>query len=289
MRQAHLYIAVSGVTSWHDSRPRPKRCLAIDTDPVYTQATMLHSQETADDWRSFDRVASFGTRIGTDGCDVPKAGLDWHPTRQPVVLDVWPHEPPPAGAPMTTLGRWEHDDGRHVEINGKRLKSSKAAGWQIIRDVAGQPDLPPVELAMDKMPTEERRAFERRGWSISDPIDASRSLDAFETFLSRSLGELTPAKEIYAATNCGWFSDRAACYLASGRPIVTQDTGFARGPLALPTGDGLLTWTTADEAAAALRSVAADPDRHHRAARALVDQHLAHDRVLPKLVDFAMS
>ena len=288
LKNADLFVAVSGVTPLDPDRPRPRRTLAIDTDPVYTQVRMTGDADFAGYWRDFDRLASFGTLIGTDGCDVPDCGLTWHPTRQPVVSDQWQLGDVPADGPMTTLGRWEHDGGRHLEFGEKALKSSKEPGWQATRELPGRVDVP-MRMAMDHVPKIEQSQFAAAGWAFDDAPAASTSLAKFGEFVGKSLGEFTPAKAMYAEVHSGWFGDRSACYLAAGRPVVTQQTGFDRGPLALPTGEGLFAWNTVEDAAAAINSVAADPARHSAAARRVARQHFEFDRVLPDLIDHAMS
>ncbi len=286
---ADLYVAVSGVTPRDDDRPAPRRTLGIDTDPVYTQLRMRSDADFDGYWRRFDRLASFGTRLGTAGCDVPTNGLAWHPTRQPVVLDRWPVTPPPPGAAWTTLGRWEHDTDRHVAFAGRKLLSSKAPGWAIAKDVPRSPGVGSMRLAMATMPDDAQAAYAEAGWGFDDSHRVSLGLDAYGDFIRGSRGEFTPCKQIYSDLASGWFSDRAACYLASGRPVVTQASGFASGPLALPTGEGLFEWTTTDEAIAALRATASDFGAHAAAARRVAEEHLDARRVLGDLVDFAIS
>lgn len=284
LRAADLYVSVSGVTPWHESRPWPRRSLGIDTDPVYTQAKMQVDGEFDAYWRGFDRLATFGVNVTGEGDGgVPTHGLHWEPTRQPVVLDQWPVEEPPGDAPWTTVGQWDHADHRHVDLSGRRLLSSKAPGWELLRSVKTRQ---PRHPAMSKVPGEVRTAYDKAGWSFTDPTAASLSLDAYARFLRASYGEMTPAKEIYAATNCGWFSDRSACFLASGRPVITQDTGFQSW---LPTGEGLFAFRTAAEAEAAAAEVEQNPARHRRAARRLAEEAFDHERVLTRLLDFATA
>lgn len=290
LEQADLCIAVSGVTPFDDDRPQPVRTLGIDTDPVYTQLRMLREPIFADYWKRFDRLASFGTLLGTTDCHVPTHGLRWHPTRQPVVLDQWQvtPPPPPAKGPMTTIGRWEHDSDRHVEFEGQSFRSSKRPGWMAVQELPMRVNVP-MRLAMASVPNDERQRFEASGWAFDDPEAVSRDLSAYGEFIANSLGEFTPAKQIYADLPSGWFSDRAACYLAAGRPVVTQATGFERGPLALPVGEGLLTWSTLDEATMAVRAVGEAPAHHAAAARAIAETHLASDTILPELIDLALA
>ena len=278
IKAADLYVAVSGVTPWPADRPRPRRTLGVDTDPVYTQAKLEWSAESAAYWDDFDALASFGTRLGGR----------WFPTRQPIVLDRWPVIDPPSDAAFTTIGQWGHSDDRHVDWQGRRLLSSKAAGWRMIRDLPRRTGTA-MTMAMSHVPDKDRAAFESAGWRVTEPAAHSLDLAAYGRFVAGSLGEVTPAKEIYSGSACGWFSDRSACYLAAGRPVVAQDTGFDHGPLALPAGEGLFAWRDAEDAAAAVREVVGDWRRHSRAARSLASGHFAHDRVLPDLLEHVMS
>ena len=287
--RADLYIAVSGVTPWDDERPPPQRTLGIDTDPVFTQGRMTHDAAFADYWRRFDLLTSFGTRLGQPDCDVPTHGLHWEPTRQPVVLDQWPLTPLKPGAAWNTLGRWEHEDSRHVEVAGRKLLSSKRPGWEKVAALPARVPGPRLRMAMSQIDGEERDRYAGSGWSFDDPTAISLSLDTYGQFIRDSLGEFTPCKQIYSDLPSGWFSDRAACFLASGRPVVTQSSGFEAGPLALPTGEGLFSWRDASEAANGLRAVSQDVSRHSAAARAIAKTHLDHRVTLAPLLGFAMS
>ncbi len=131
-------------------------------------------------------------------------------------------------------------------------------------------------------PSEEvRRAVEGDGWKLTDPGPISADIDAYRQFIAASRGEFTVAKDIYVRTHSGWFSDRAVCYLASARPVVTMRTGFDR---LYPTGDGLFDFATHDEALAAIDAIAADYRRHSRAARDVEREYFAGDRVVGELM-----
>ncbi|MEM6314864.1 MAG: hypothetical protein AAF743_12295 [Planctomycetota bacterium] len=285
LRSADLYIAVSGVTPWHDSRPRSRRTLGIDTDPVYTQGKMPRDAEFNAYWRDFDKHATFGMHLGRPDCLVPTHGLDWFPTRQPIVLDQWPVTPVPVNGGFTTVGQWDHDPDRHVEVAGERLLSSKAPGWHLLRELPERAT-GTFAPAMSKMPGDVRADFEAAGWSFGDPTPASLSLDAYGRFIQSSVAELTPAKQIYAGSNCGWFSDRSACYLAAGRAVVTQSTGFEAH---LPTGSGLFAFDDLDAAAAAVSEITRDPVAHAKSARQIAETHFDARSLLHALFDHALA
>jgi hypothetical protein len=122
------------------------------------------------------------------------------------------------------------------------------------------------------------------GWRVTDSVAVSRTPEAYRSYIEQSRGEFSVAKNVYVATRSGWFSCRSTCYLAAGRPVVVQDTGFASW---LPTGDGVLSFSSLDEAAAALARVEADIDHHRRAAREAAETWFDADTVLAELVDEA--
>ena len=125
-----------------------------------------------------------------------------------------------------------------------------------------------------------------KGWSVVDPNATCSDMDSYRDYIRSSKAEWSPAKNGYVVGQPGWFSDRSACYLAAGRPVVAQDTGFTS---VLPNGEGLLTFRTLDEAAEHIRAVGADYDRHCRAARAIAEEYFDSDRVLSRLVEEATA
>jgi hypothetical protein len=284
LARADLLVCVSGVTPLRRDRPRPKRTLAIDTDPVYTQLRMSHDAHFAAYWRSFDHIATFGRLIGTAECPLPTHGLQWIATSQPVSLAHWPAIEPRAATRFTTIGKWEHGTDRAVTFDGARLLSSKAPEWM---KVVGLParTRAPLTLAMESMHGPVRAEFESSGWQLADAEAATSTTESYRAFVAESAGEFTVAKQIYAAVPSGWFSDRSACYLATGRPVVTQSTGFERW---LPVGEGLLPFADVAKAAQALDAIVADPARHARAARSIAERHFDSRAVLTELLDAVM-
>jgi hypothetical protein len=283
LQRADLLLCVSGVTPMRVDRPRPRRTAVIDTDPVFTQLRMGHDAGLMDYYRAFDAHATFGTEIGQPHCELPTHGFNWIPTRQPIALPHWPVVPTPSRR-FSTIGKWEHSAERHVEFNGRRFLSSKGPEWMKMLDLPSRTTWD-MTLGMQSMPADVLRQFESHGWRWTDAEAATLSCQSFGDFIRDSAGEFTVAKEIYTGLPSGWFSDRSSAYLASGRPVVTQASGFDRW---LPTGDGLFSFRSLHEAAAALNTIAADYDHHSRAARRVAEQNLDASVVLPALIERVM-
>lgn len=281
LKRADVMICVSGVTPINPEWPRVKRMCVIDTDPVFTQLRMNHDAGHLDYFRQFDVAATFGKLIGTAASPLPTHGFDWVPTSQPIALDHWPEAPPPATRVFSTLGKWEHTNERHIEFNGQKYLSSKGTEWMKLLDLPSRTNAQ-LEMGMAMLPGETRALFEQHGWHFVDAINATRSAASYYDFITAKAGELTVAKQIYAALPSGWFSDRSACFLASGRPVITQASGFESW---LPTGEGLFSFGTIDEAAAALEAIERDPICHASAARHIAEQHFDAKQVLRELLE----
>lgn len=285
LREADLFIAVSGVTpiDWYDL---PKRTLVIDTDPVFTQLKMSEGDWLTSYYRRFTHVATFGRLIGTNDSPLPTHGFDWIPTNQPIALKHWPSSDAPADGLLTTVGKWEHTRDRIVDFAGRTFASDKSGEYEKIVDLPKRVGRA-IEMRMVALDGASRERFERGGWTFGDPVAATISCRAYQGWIRNSLGEFTVAKSIYSGIKSGWFSDRSACFLASGRPVVTQSSGFEKWIRA--DGEGLLSFSTPDEAQDAVRSVLRDSTAHGHAARRIAERHFDSRIVLSELIGRAMS
>jgi hypothetical protein len=278
-RDADLLINVSGMLTDHDLIGSIPRRAYLDLDPAFVQ--LWHAVDGID--MRFDAHTHFvtvGLAVGSQTCDVPTCGLTWIPTCQPVVLDEWPVVSGAADPHWTTVGHWRgYGSVQHRGIQ----YGQKAHSFRQLIDLPNRTPAP-ITVAMsihaDEAP--DLAALARHGWRLADPATRANTPDAYRAFIQGSRGEIGVAKSGYVLSRCGWFSDRSVCYLASGRPVVAQDTGFSRY---LPTGLGLLPFTTTAEAADALASVEADYASHSRGARALAHDCFRHDQVLGRLLD----
>ena len=278
-RGCDLLINVSGMLTDVRLLDIIPRRVYLDLDPAFNQ--LWHAAEGVD--VRFDGHTHFvtvGLAIGAPGCEVPTCGLTWLPTLQPVVLSEWPMTPGDPDAAWTTVGNWRGYGSIRQQgvLYGQKAHS--------LRRLIGLPrgTGARIRLALDIHPGElkDLEALGAHGWELDDPIRSARTPRAYREFIQRSKGELGIAKSGYVEAQCGWFSDRSVCYLASGRPVVAQDTAFGRF---LPTGDGLFAFGTVEEATAAIDTVEADYGTHCRRAREIAEEYFRAERVLGRLLD----
>jgi hypothetical protein len=227
---------------------------------------------------------TYAEHIGSPGCRVPLAELEWCTTRYPVVLRCWDPAPlPVCTRRYTTVMNWAATDP--IEFDGESW-GQKDRSMEMVEDLPAQvPDLH-FSLAIGRstgppIPRERLREF---GWDVVDSSDAVDTWEAYGNFVRASAGEFSVAKETYVKARTGWFSGRSACYLASGRPVVAQDTAWTDH---LPSGAGLFGFTGRDEAIAALRAIERDPNRHSTAARAVAEEFFDSRTVLTAMMSEA--
>lgn len=283
LASADLLLDVSGSLGDPVEYRRIPRLAYIDTDPVFTQIGIAGGRpglrERAE---AHDIHFSFGERLTAAELST---GHDWRPTRQPVVLDEW-HPSAPRRDAFTTVMNWK-------ARSRPAMHEGRSYG-QKDEELARFLELPalvaPIVLELAANAGRGRQApldvLRSRGWQLVDPEAVCLDLDSYRRYIESSAAEWSVAKNGYVRGQPGWFSERSACYLAAGRPVVTQDTGFSA---LLPAGEGLLPFTTLDEAAAAIREVSGAHRRHATAARAIAEEYFDSDKVLARLVEDAFA
>ena len=276
--QADLLLNVMGYLVDPDVLARARRRGFLDIDPGCGQ--MWQALGLCDLFSGHDVFVTVGARLGQSDCRVPTCGLTWIPTLPPVVLDHWT-QATERGASFTSIGRWR-GPWAPVEYNGQRY-GLRAHEFRRFAAVPRESGLD-FEIALDIDPADHNDASRLvdGGWRLSDPRAVSSTPHDYRRYVQSSLAEFGVAKGMYVQARTGWVSDRTACYLASGRPAIVQDTGLGG---VLETGAGLLTFSTPEEAISAAHTVHDDWNRHARAARALAEDHLDSDRVLGRLLD----
>lgn len=278
---ADLLLNVSGVNRLRPWMTRIPVRVLVDTDPVFTQIRHLGDSEARDEALRHNAFFTFGENLGGARAAIPDDGLPWQPTRQPIAMQEWPCTPGSAGGKFTTVMQWDSYPAR--EFRGRRfgMKSDSFGAFLELPARVG----PVFELAIGS-PTAPRELLTKKGWGLADPLEVARDPWSYQRFIRSSKGEFSVAKHGYVAGQSGWFSERSAAYLASGRPVLAQDTGFSAW---LPCGEGVLAFDTLDEAAAGIEEIDARYARHCEAARALAEEYFAARTVLPRLVDSAFA
>jgi hypothetical protein len=258
--------------------PVPARVF-LDLDPGFNQ--LWHAVEGIDmGFDLHDRFATVGLALGQPTCPVPTCDREWVTTLPPVHLPHWERAERIVTDAFTTVGNWRGYGS--VSWNGVEY-GQKAHSFRRLFELPGRTSEPIVAaLAVHPDEIPDRTALDRHGWKLVDPRRVAGTPADYRTFVRGSRGELGVAKSGYVESRCGWFSDRSACYLASGRPVIAQETGFSDF---LPTGAGLLSFSTVDDAAAALEQVAGEYEAHSAAARALAEEAFGSDVVLTRLLD----
>jgi len=297
LRSADLLINVSGSVWRPWEYDEVERRAYIDTDPVFTQVNLARGDaELGAKVSAHDVHFSFGERLER----VPETPFRWYPTRQPIVLSEWA----PAAERrdvFTTVMNWtsyvpstyegetyglkDVEFARFVTLPRRVTPSLEVAlpllehpEWQVTESTRG-----------NETPGSEENAtvhdfLSSAGWHVVDSTSSCAGFRQYRDYISSSKAEWTVAKNAYVRAQAGWFSERSACYLASGRPVVTQDTGLTG---ILPGGEGLVFFTTLDEAVAGVESVESEYSRHAGAARDLAAEYFRAETVLDRLIDDA--
>jgi hypothetical protein len=274
-READVLIALpTSIWSWRPEYDAIPLRVLLDVDPGFTQLRAAAGDELIGAAIAHcNRFCTYGPRI--DNTSLPDLGKRWIATRPPIVLDEWPAcYGAGAAAPFTTVMQWSSDPS--PEYQGQVLGQKDIEFERII-------DLPvrtsqPLEVALSGGPAERLEGW---GWQVVPGWDVSRDPDAYRRYVQNARAELSVAKNGYVTTGCGWISDRTICFLASARPALVQETGLSRW---LPTGEGLITFRTAEEALAGIERINAEYERHQRAARMLAETYFDSDEVLARFL-----
>lgn len=278
-RDCDMLLNVSGKLRYPDLLDRMQTRAYLDLDPAFAQ--LWHEAEGVDmHLDAHTHFVSVADAIGRSDCPIPTCGRDWLPTLPPVVLDQWPVATRVEHRSATTIGHWRS----YGPILYKGVQYGQKA--HSLRPLIDLPRRTPTRfalaLAIDPDETRDLAALQENGWTLLDPATVASTPDRYLRFVQGSWAEFGVAKSGYVVAGSGWFSDRSACYLASGRPVIAHDTGFGRR---LPTGTGLFAFSTADDVVAAFAELERDYDRHRGAARALAVEYLDSDRVLTSLLE----
>lgn len=274
-RSADVFLDLGTHGAWLEEATHAGTRVLVDGEPGYTQIRMENNG--AHNGRcDYDHYFSNGVNIGTAHSEAPTAGKSWRSVFNPVVTGLFAVAPPADRARYSTVMNWQsHAPCEYRGMTYGQKDIEFARFMDLPRHVAAG-----MELAVSgiDVPTAEIAAA---GWQVRDAQEVTISYEAYLAYIRSCRGEFSVCKHIFVALATGWFSDRSAAYLASGRPVVLQDTGFSRH---LPVGEGLFAVRDTDEAAAALAEIEVDYERHSRKAREIACEHLEAGIVLRKFL-----
>jgi hypothetical protein len=271
-REAALIINLNGGTDPLPEHEETGRLVFLETDPGWFELGIAAGDQKlmriAGAHRAF---CTYGLNLGNPDCTLPvPAGVELYRTPPPVLLDLWVREEGDPGSAFTTVGNWRFDGA-----------PGKSAAFLELIDLPARTS-EPLELALEGLPDDDRRLLERHGWRVRAAGEVSEDIDTYRRYIRGSRGEFTVAKDEYVRPRSGWFSERSAGYLAAGRPVVMQDTGFGA---ALPTGEGLFRFATLDDVLAAFEAIDSNYARQSRAAHEIAREFLDAGVVLPRLLE----
>jgi len=284
-READAILNICGTQEFNEDLLASDRIVYVESDPGVEQIKIDKGVPSAIDYlRRHHALFTFGENVGKKSFPVPTHGFKWHPTRQPVVTDCWKiNRPPPRMAVFTSVANWSTSGLK--DITWRRRKYLWSKSREFIRFVAGpKKSGETFELATNIQDRQTREKFGRNGWRLTCPRRMSIDYWLYRDYITRSKGEFTVAKDQYVRLNTGWFSDRSACYLAAGRPVITQETGFTQN---YGGQAGLLAFRSLGEIAEAVRIINADYAKHSRAARQIAREIFEAKKVLKSLLDRA--
>ncbi|MDZ8185425.1 MAG: hypothetical protein RMX96_11295 [Nostoc sp. ChiSLP02] len=285
-KEADAFLNVTGDQEIREEHLACPRRIYVESDPVASQIRVAQDdKKLIAHLSAHDTHFSFGENLGAPDCGVPVGGFNWLPTRQPVVLDLWETPNFTPGIAYNTIATW-NNKGKDITYEGKTYY------WRKARELEKFLDLPqrrPLRFEMATNVSDEEREtvrclLQKHGWSQIDAVELSQDMKNYRAYIQESRGEFTVAKEQYTRLLSGWFSDRSACYLAAGRPVITQETGFSKY---LPTGKGLFAFNNMEDILAALDTIESDYKGNCQAASEIASEYFAAEKVIGSLMERA--
>ncbi|MDB6067800.1 MAG: hypothetical protein JWR26_4008 [Pedosphaera sp.] len=281
-READGFLNVTGAQEIRDEHMECKRRVYVESDPFVSQVKVAKGdQGMIKTLEAHDTLFSFGENLGATDCKVPMQRFPWLPTRQPVAMELWKNGYQVPGNAYNTITTWTNK-GKNIEYEGDTYYWTKDREFEKILELPRHRSVQ-FELAagVDDKVHDRLKSY---GWGRVDSIKISQDIHGYRQYIQKSRGEFTVARDQYVRPNTGWFSDRSACYLAAGRPVITQETGFSKF---LPTGKGLFGFQTMDDILQAVDCIESDYDGNCRAAHEIAAEYFSTEKVVGSLMERA--
>jgi hypothetical protein len=277
LENSAMLLNVNGFITDEEVLGRVPLRVFLDIDPGFGH--MWQELGLHEGFRGHDAYVTVGENVGAAECAIPTCGLEWITTAQPVVLSEWPTQNG-GGEHFTSVGSWRGPYGP-LEYRGRTYGLRVHEFRKFIELPSRTKESFEIALEIDPVEVDDLASLRANGWSLADPRAVAGDPWSYRRYVQGSKAELGVAKNIYVDSRSGWFSDRSICYLASGKPVLAQDTGFTRH---YPTGEGLLAFSTLDEALEGVDEISRDYRRHSLAARALAEEWFDSKKVLTRLL-----
>jgi hypothetical protein len=274
---ADVFVDMGTHGAWLDEAAETRLRVMADGEPGFTQIKMENRLANGEPLPDYDFYFTAGSNVGTSCSTAPTAGKKWRLLFHPVVADLFSCQTKQPGANFTTVMNWQSH--APIEFDGKIYGQKDIEFVKFINLPQRSAGNFEVAVSGKNVP---KNQLKENGWGIRNAHEVTLSFDSFKNYIERSKGEFTVCKNVFVATNSGWFSDRSAVYLASARPVVIQDTGFSEY---LPSGRGLFSFQTVEEAAAAVEEINENYERHSNWAREMAIEYLDSSKVLKKFLD----
>jgi hypothetical protein len=284
-READALINLCGANYLRPEHAEIRCLIYLQTDPFADQVRIAQPQQENDYWLreqldAYKYLFTYGENLGKPECIVPVERYQWQPTRAPICVDWWASETPvSSGAALTTISTWK-DLNKDITWRGEKYYWRKDIEFLRFLNLPSKSHLP-LELALEGISDNDASKLRDCGWRIT----AARHLcdpDNYHDYICNSLGEFTVTKDQYVRPKTGWFSDRSVCYLAAGRPVITQETGFSKF---IPTGKGLFAFQTEEDILAAIDVIKSDYKGNCRAAYEIAAQYFAAEKIIGSLME----
>ncbi len=274
--ESEVFINLSGLHPIGEIFDSISMKIFVDTDPVFTQIRNLTDNDSMHLAKKHTHFFTYGENFGKEGTSIPDDGLKWIPTRQPVISKLWNHDvPPDKNSKWTTVMQWDSYSTR--VYNGKNYGMKSAMFDAYFKLPAKTSEI--FELAIGSATAPKNKLLEN-GWYLKNPLEVTSNPGRYQNYIRESKGEWSVAKEGYVISLSGWFSERTAGYLASGRPAIVQDTGFSSF---LPTGRGLFAFNSPDSVLESIEIINSDYPSHCMWAKELVHEFFHFEKVLDKM------
>ena len=282
-KDADAFLNVTGAQELRPEHLACERRIYVESDPFASQVKVANGdQGMIDMLAAHDTHFTFGENLGAPDCDVPIERFRWLPTRQPVAMELWDQAKPAGGPVYTTITTW-HNKGKNLEWRGDTWYWTKDREFERFLDLPRLRPSGAFELATT-VGEEVQTLLRGNGWRQTGSVEISGDAGLYREYIQKSRGEFTVARDQYVRPNTGWFSDRSACYLAAGRPVITQETGFSKF---IPSGKGLFGFKTLDDILRAVDCIETDYEGNCRAALEIAREYFAAEKVVGSLMQRA--